>query len=78
LLRVFDFLYYHNYDRLLFMKARVKICKFMSYILRHNPMGMKISYEGYMSVEDVLSLMQKRYPWLDKSILEERGGQKTP
>jgi len=53
------------------MKERIKISKFMSYILRHNPMGMKVSCDGYMSVEDVLSLMQKRYPWLDKSTLDE-------
>ena len=53
------------------MKGRVKISKLMSYILRHNPMEMRIGRDGYAKVDDLLSLMQKKYPWLDKSTLEE-------
>jgi len=53
------------------MRGRVKISKFMSYILRHNPMGLRISHDGFVTLEDLLSLLQKRYPWLDRKCLEE-------
>jgi putative RNA 2'-phosphotransferase len=53
------------------MDKRVKISKLMSYILRHNPMGLQISQDGYADIKDLLGLMQKRYPWLDRKYLEE-------
>ena len=53
------------------MRGRVTISKFMSYILRHNPMGLIISPDGFVNVKNLLSLLQKRYPWLDRKCLEE-------
>ena len=53
------------------MRGRVKISKFMSYTLRHNPMGLRTSHDGFVNVKNLLSLMQKRYPWLDRKCLEE-------
>jgi putative RNA 2'-phosphotransferase len=53
------------------MRGRVEIGKFMGYTLRHNPMGLRISHDGFVTLEDLLSLMQKRYPRLDRKCLEE-------
>jgi putative RNA 2'-phosphotransferase len=57
------------------MRGRAKISKFMSYILRHNPMGPIISPDGFVTLEDLLSLIQKRYPWLDRTCLQEIVGE---
>ncbi len=38
-----------------------KISKYMSYILRHNPQGMSISIDGWMEVEDLLKLLNRRF-----------------
>jgi putative RNA 2'-phosphotransferase len=53
------------------MRGRVKISKLMSYILRHNPMSLRMGRDGSVYVGNLLSLMQKKYPWLDGKCLEE-------
>ncbi len=53
------------------MRKKAKISKLMSYILRHNPMGLRISHDGFVALEDLLRLMQETYPWLERKRLEE-------
>ena len=49
---------------------RIRIGKFMSYLLRHDPMGLKISRDGFVAIPELLELMQKRYSWLTRDYLE--------
>lgn len=42
----------------------------MSYLLRHDPMGLKISRDGFVEIPELLKLMQKRYSWLTRDYLE--------
>ena len=34
-------------------------------------MGLRLSHDGFVGIQNLLSLMQKRYPWLDRRCLEE-------
>ncbi len=34
-------------------------------------MDLRISQDGFVDVHDLLNLMRKRYPWLDRKWLEE-------
>jgi RNA:NAD 2'-phosphotransferase (TPT1/KptA family) len=38
-----------------------KLSKFLSYILRHNPKGLLLDEEGFAKIEDVLSILGKRF-----------------
>lgn len=40
---------------------KTKISKFMSYLLRHNPMKLKMDEEGFVNFEEFLNLVQKKY-----------------
>jgi len=51
--------------------TRTKISSFMSYIIRHNPMGLEISKDGFVPIPKLVDLMRKRYPWLDEGHLRE-------
>lgn len=53
------------------MKHKVRISKLMSYLLRHNPMGVSVSRDGFLEVEDFLNLIQKQYPLMDRGSIEK-------
>ena len=53
------------------MKKRTRISKFMSYILRHNPIGPDPSPEGLMLMDDLVNRLQERHPWLDRQDVED-------
>jgi putative RNA 2'-phosphotransferase len=55
-------------------KNFVKVSKFLSYILRHNPQkyGLELDANGFTNLKEVLKLLKKRFPNIDidKSYLE--------
>jgi len=48
----------------------VAISKYLSYLLRHNPEGLSISKDGFVPLEDVLRKLKKRFPEVDKDVIE--------
>jgi len=54
------------------MRKRIKISKFLSYILRHNPyqFGLQLDKYGFADLDQVLKVVKKKFP-LNKSQLEE-------
>jgi RNA:NAD 2'-phosphotransferase (TPT1/KptA family) len=53
------------------MRKKAKISKLMSSIPRHNPMGLRISRDGLVDLEDLLGLMQERHSRVDRKRPEE-------
>jgi len=51
-------------------ETKVRVSKFMSYVLRHNPGDLKISPDGFVQLNELISLMQKRYRWLSIGYLK--------
>ena len=47
-------------------KLQTKISKYMSYILRHNPMELKLDEEGYANLEKFLDLIQNRFKGISR------------
>lgn len=45
-------------------EANIKISKFLSYILRHNPQRfyIELDSEGYADLKDILKVLKKRFP----------------
>ncbi|MHA1298331.1 MAG: RNA 2'-phosphotransferase [Candidatus Helarchaeota archaeon] len=52
-------------------KYKVKISKYMSYILRHNPKQLELDEKGYTNLEDFLNLVQSRFKSYDKKEIFE-------
>ncbi len=40
----------------------VRISKYMSYLLRHNPGELKLDSQGYASLEDLLRVLREKFP----------------
>jgi len=55
------------------MKERIKISKFLSYILRHNPYQFKLKLDryGFADLDEVLKILKKKFPQIEKNELEE-------
>jgi putative RNA 2'-phosphotransferase len=55
------------------IEHRVRISKFLSYILRHNPakFNLRIDQYGYADISDILSMLKQRFPALNKEGLFE-------
>jgi putative RNA 2'-phosphotransferase len=51
----------------------IRISKFLSYILRHNPakFNLKISKNGCVDVEEVLTIIKSKFPGFNKERLKE-------
>jgi len=59
-------------------ELKVKISKYMSYLLRHNPENLKIDEEGFVCIDELLLKLREKYD-VDKSFIIEvvnRGGRK--
>ncbi|KXB00403.1 hypothetical protein AKJ42_00915 [candidate division MSBL1 archaeon SCGC-AAA261C02] len=52
------------------VRNQTKISKYLAYLLRHNPSGMKISREGFVSLEELLGKLRKRWPNLSEKDLQ--------
>lgn len=52
-------------------RDRVKLSKFLSFILRHNPRGygLKLDRRGFALWEDVYRTVHSRYPWIQREDL---------
>lgn len=44
---------------------RIRISKYMSYLLRHNPEGLKMDDEGFVDLGELLAKMRRMYPEVD-------------
>ena len=49
----------------------VKISKYLSYILRHNPEGLDIDKDGFVSITEILEKCKRKYPKINKKNLEK-------
>lgn len=52
-------------------RDRVKLSKFLSYILRHNPRGygLKLDRKGFTPLEEVYSTVHSRFSWVQREDL---------
>ncbi|MDI6641139.1 MAG: RNA 2'-phosphotransferase [Elusimicrobiota bacterium] len=55
------------------MVDKVKLSKFMSYILRHNPKGFNLSIDrnGFVDIDELLEIIRKRYSSVSREMIEE-------
>lgn len=47
------------------MRNEVRVSKYMAFLLRHDPKGMQISEQGFVSLSDLLKVLRERFPWID-------------
>lgn len=50
--------------------GRIKVSKYMSYLLRHNPENLKIDKHGFVDLDELLNKLKKRFQIDRKLILE--------
>jgi len=50
---------------------KVRISKYMSYLLRHNPEGLKMDAEGFVNLGELLAKMRRMYPGVDIRLIME-------
>jgi len=43
---------------------KVRVSKYMSYLLRHDPGDLDVSRDGFVDLQALVSVMRKRYRWL--------------
>jgi len=51
-------------------KLKVKVSKYMSYLLRHNPQNLKLDTQGFVDLNEFLLKLRERYG-IDKQFVEE-------
>lgn len=51
------------------MINRIRLSKLLAYLLRHNPMGMEMSPNGFVRVEELLQRVMERYPKITEAEL---------
>ncbi len=59
-------------------ELKVKVSKYMSYLLRHNPENLKIDEEGFVCIDELLLKLREKYD-VDRHFISEivnRGGRK--
>jgi putative RNA 2'-phosphotransferase len=52
------------------MRDRIRISKFISYLLRHNPMGLEISEKGFVNLDLLIKKIKEKYPWIDRESIK--------
>lgn len=52
-------------------ELKVKVSRYMSYLLRHNPEDLKIDEKGFVSFKDLLPKIQERYNVDERFIINE-------
>ncbi|MEF8879882.1 MAG: RNA 2'-phosphotransferase [Candidatus Thermoplasmatota archaeon] len=53
------------------MNKKTEVSKYISYLLRHNPKDLDISKNGFASINQVLNKVRKKFPEVDREILEK-------
>jgi len=48
---------------------RVKVSKFVSFLLRHDPMGLVMDEEGFVDLDELVSKVKERFPGVDVGFL---------
>jgi putative RNA 2'-phosphotransferase len=48
---------------------RVKVSKFVSYVLRHDPQGLVMDEEGFVDLDELVSKVKERFPSVDVGFL---------
>jgi len=54
-----------------FSDLKIKISKYVSYLLRHNPEDLQMNDEGFVKLDELVSKVKERYPITDKKLLRE-------
>ena len=52
-------------------ELRTRISRYMSYLLRHNPEGLRMDERGYVSLSDLLEKLRRRFPQVDEELVRE-------
>jgi len=50
---------------------RVRVSKYMSYLLRHNPDGLVMDKHGYVNLNDLIRKVREKFPWVDEAFIRE-------
>jgi putative RNA 2'-phosphotransferase len=50
---------------------RIKVSRYVSYLLRHNPEDLEMEDEGFVALDQLLSKVRSRFPTIDKKLLVE-------
>jgi putative RNA 2'-phosphotransferase len=48
---------------------RVKVSKFVSYLLRHDPQGLMMDEEGFVDLDELVSKVKRSFPSVDRQFL---------
>jgi putative RNA 2'-phosphotransferase len=54
-----------------FSDLKIKISKYVSYLLRHNPENLQMNDEGFVKLDELVSKVKERYPITEKNLLRE-------
>ena len=49
---------------------KVRVSKYMSYLLRHNPENLKMDSEGFVDLDELLAKLKEKFPVNKHLILE--------
>lgn len=50
---------------------RIKVSRYVSYLLRHNPEDLEMDNEGFAELDQLLSKLRRRFPTINKKLLLE-------
>jgi len=50
---------------------RIKVSKYVSYLLRHNPEDLEMDDEGFVELDQLLSKLRRLFPTIDEKLLAE-------
>jgi len=53
---------------------RIKVSKYVSYLLRHNPEDLEMDDEGFVELDKLLYKLRSRFPTIDRKLLVEMVG----
>jgi len=48
---------------------KIRVSKFVSYLLRHNPEGLEMDDEGFVDLDELVSKVRRRCPRVDRNLL---------
>ncbi len=51
--------------------VRIEVSKYVSYLLRHNPLDLEMDHEGFVELPRLLSKVRRRFPTVDRKLLVE-------
>ena len=50
---------------------RIKVSRYVSYLLRHNPEDLEMDDEGFVELDQLVSKIRRRFPTVDRKLLIE-------